>query len=155
MLIYRGVNTILDAYCSGLIKPKGLRAELEVECGDANANFGVDSLELGSSPSTAQYLHNICSDTYQTSYVSFTTSEEEARRFATSGKMESGWVYVTDTEMLEAVGISAGAEPGERLNSDEAEVLVNLTDHEFLPAKLIIKKYGVDEGGVPINDQSC
>lgn len=143
--IYRGVSGSLDAQNGGKILRKGTRDELEVEFGDDNACFGIDSLEFGSSPSNAQYFHNICSDTYQTSYVSFTTSEDRARWFATNENTESGWVYVTDTDLLENVGIGFKSEPGERVNSHEAEILVNLIVHDHLPEDLIIEKYRAEQ----------
>lgn len=144
MKIYRGVSSSLDAQNGGKVLRKGARDELEVEFGDDNACFGVDALEFGRSPSNAQYLHNICSDAYPTSYVSFTASEDRARWFATNEHSEPGWVYVTDTDLLDGAGIGFRAERGERVNSHEEEVLVNLIDRQCLPEELIIKKYGVE-----------
>ena len=143
--IYRGVSGSLDTKNGGKVLRKGTRDELEVEFGDDNACFGTDALEFGNSPSNAQYFHNICSDAYPTSYVSFTTSEDRARWFATNENSESGWVYVTDTDLLEGVGIGFRSEIGERVNSHEAEVLVNLIAHDHLPEDLIIEKYRAEQ----------
>jgi len=144
MLIYRGVNKVLDASTGGLIAPKGSRDELEIECGDINAAFGNETLAFGSSSGNARYLHSVCSDDYKTSYVSFTTKENVARSFSTSKNLEPGWVYVTDTDLLSAAGIgildnSVGVD-----NEAEAEVLVNLIGHQHLPEELILKKYSID-----------
>lgn len=143
MRIYRGVSVSRDAENGGKLASRGTSDELEAECGDDNVQFGTTTLEFGRSPSNARYFHNVCSSTYRTSYLSFTSDEKVARWFATYENSEEGWIYVTDTELLAECGVEFFDDPGEVMNAEESEILVNLRDLAELPPRLIIDKYKV------------
>lgn len=109
-LLYRGVSTKCDAISGAQIKAKGKNEELEFMAGDSNVMVGNSLNTSHPSQRNAMHGHNICSDLYKTSFVSFTTSFEVAEKFATDDGYVEGYVYIIDTSVLRELGITYSAQ---------------------------------------------
>lgn len=142
-IIYRGVSRKLDELNGGKIVAKGDSEIMEVYAGSTDFYAGSSFGTIGPSRANAQIGHSLCSDRYKQSYVSFTYFDEAAKWFATGGDAQDGWIYVTDTDLLNAAGIPFFANiPGVR-NGSEQEIQVSIFGRFSFPEKLILDKYEV------------
>ncbi|MBB3103743.1 hypothetical protein [Azomonas macrocytogenes] len=143
MLIYRGVSKDLDSQSCGKIIPKGDENTSEIYAGSKHHFAGDTFLTIYASGVNARYDHNYCSDTYKTSYVSFSSSEEIAKKFATGNWLFDGIVYVVDTKILCDLHITIHTDAEGKVNNQESEVLIDLKGFDFLPMEAIVNKYDV------------
>jgi hypothetical protein len=95
--------------------------------------------ERVASESNAVRAHQIDGGLYGGCWLSFTRVEKVAQRFATSGGMEDGFVYVVDEDALAARGVvkKEFVDPEE---PDEVEVSLRAADNGDLPAEIVIDK---------------
>ncbi len=138
-VIYRGISCQYDEINGGKIKAKGYSDVLEFMAGDSQVMAGNSLNTICASTRNAMHGHNICSDTYKTTYVSFTTDLKVAEKFATADSNTDGYIYVIDISVLEALGVECSSQEAQ-INDHEFEVLVNLVDFDHLPSSAILEK---------------
>ena len=141
-VLYRGVNCQLDEENGGQVRAKGDINKLEFMAGNSQIMAGNMLNTIGESSRNAMHGHNICSDTYKTSYVSFTTDLMTAEKFATFGGCVNGYVYVVSVLALDELGIHLSTQEAQ-MNDHAFEVLVDLVGLEYLPDFVIIGKRSV------------
>ncbi|WP_223543972.1 hypothetical protein [Pseudomonas sp. BF-B-28] len=141
-VLYRGVDCQTDEKFGGKIQAKGLSEELTFMAGDSMVMVGNELNTIDASHRNAMHGHNICSDSYGTTFVSFTTDLKTAERFATGDGCSDGYVYVVDVSILDKLGMGYSAQAAQ-VNDHEFEVLVNLAGFEQLPEAAIIEKKAV------------
>lgn len=137
--LYRGVSTEFDSSAGARIKAKGEDEELEFMAGDDQVMVGNSLNTIAASQRNAMHGHNICSEIYKTSFVSFTTDFKVAEKFATDLGYANGYVYVVKTSVLDKLGIPYKSQRAQ-VDDEEQEVLVNLTGFECLPESAIVEK---------------
>lgn len=137
--LYRGVNCELDIQFCGEIRPKGAEDVMGFMAGDNCVLAGNSLNTIDSSQRNAMHGHNLCSDLYNTSFVSFTTDLETAKKFATYDGSMNGFIYVVSPSTLEELEIGY-VSPEAQVNDTEFEVLVNLIGLKALPSAAIIEK---------------
>lgn len=138
-LIYRGVSFDYDSKARAMIQAKGEGDELVFMAGDDRVMTGNTLNTMEASRRNAMHGHNICSDLYKTSFVSFTTDLKIAEKFATDAGFSNGYIYVVKTSILDELGITYMSQ-GAEANEGEREVLVNLSGRDHLPELAIIEK---------------
>ena len=138
-VLYRGVNCQLDKENGGQVRAKGDANKLEFMAGNSQIFAGNMLNTIGESMRNAMHGHNICSDTYKTSYVSFTTDLTTAKKFATFEGCASGYVYVVSVLALDELGIRYFLQDAQ-INDHEFEVFVDLVNVEYLPSSAILEK---------------
>ncbi|MCE7762905.1 hypothetical protein GQL56_09645 [Pseudomonas putida] len=138
-MLYRGVDCQTDEGNAGKIRAKGNVEQLVFMAGNTSTMAGNSFNTVGISSRNAMHAHNICSDTYKTTYVSFTTDRKVAERFATIGGLADGYVYVVSARALDELGIEYSSQPAQ-INDKEHEVLVNLAGVDAIPASAIAEK---------------
>ncbi|NLT99608.1 MAG: hypothetical protein GXW88_03040 [Pseudomonas lundensis] len=141
-MLYRGVNCRADEENGGKIRAKGDAEQLVFFAGDSTVMAGNELNTIDASSRNAMHGHNICSDQYKTTYVSFTTDRPTAEKFATISGGVDGYIYVISTEALNELGISYSSQEAQ-VNSNEFEVLVNLAGFDSLPQPAIIEKISI------------
>ena len=141
-VLYRGVNFQLDEENGGKIRAKGDVNELEFMAGNDQLMAGNMLNTIGPSRRNAMHGHNFCSDTYVTSYVSFTTDLKVAEKFATCEGSISGYVYVVSILALNKLKINYSTQEAQ-VNDHESEVLVDLFGFEYLPCSVVLDKISI------------
>ena len=79
---------------------------------------------------------------YDGCYISTTRNLSEAKKFATSGNMEDGYVYVIDESLLEAYGV-VSLEFENPEHPHEQEVSLRAHDCKEIPLDVVIDKMEV------------
>ena len=132
MNLYRGITEMMLREDNGDLKAKGTEYLLTFTADSTHIYAGNDYITVAPSKQTAAYLHNYCSDTYKTSYISCTTDLDIARKFATYNGFLDGYIY--ETIKVDDHNLSS-------TNPDEHEILINLYDFDLkVPINWIIKK---------------
>lgn len=139
-LLYHGVNKTMDAKNQGEIRPKGSTSKVSPMRDGKIRRDGKFTREY--SEANAARAQQIDGSPYDPRAISTSTSEAIAKRFATSGNTEDGFIYVIDADRLEAEGIQSFkfADPE---HPHEQEVTLVLQSHSCIPSALIVKKYEV------------
>ena len=137
--LYRGVNCELDTQFCGEIRPKGTEDVMEFMAGDNCVLAGNSLNTIGSSQRNAMHGHNLCSDMYKTSFVSFTADLKTAEKFATYDGTLNGFIYVVSPSILDELEVGYASQEAQ-VNDTEFEVLVNLNGLKALPVAAIIEK---------------
>ncbi len=139
-LLYHGVSKAMDAQNQGEIRPKGSTSKVAAKHdgkirADGKFNYGYCE-------ENAARAQQIDGSPYAPRAISTSTSESIAKRFATTGNTEDGFIYVINAERLEEEGILAFqfADPE---HPHEQEVTLVLQLHSCIPPALIVKKYEV------------
>ncbi|AUZ46583.1 hypothetical protein [Pseudomonas orientalis] len=142
MFFFRGVDCRTDEENGGKILAKGDAEQLVFFAGDSTVMIGNELNTIDASSRNAMHGHNICSDQYKTTYVSFTTDRLTAEKFATNSGRMDGYVYVICAKALSELGISYSFQEAQ-VNNHEFEVLVNLAGFDSLPHAAIIEKLSI------------
>lgn len=138
-LLYRGVSYDTDGINGGKIRAKGDIEELEFMAGNSQVMAGNSFNTICRSQRNAMHAQNICSDTYKTTYVSFTTDLTVAEKFATENGVTDGYIYVVKVAALVEHGIEYFSQEAQ-VNDNEFEVHVNLAGFDYLPIFIILEK---------------
>ncbi len=143
-MLYRGVSKVEDERNKGRLVPKGTTPEVVLRY-DGSATYDGTYLHGPSVHNTAR-AHHIDTGRYDGSGISATRSEMQAIKFATTGGLEDGFVYVIDETKLEAAGVSA-VEFSDPLHPHEQEVTLIERSGNALPDGIVVEKYAVDSSG--------
>ncbi|WP_336417750.1 hypothetical protein [Pseudomonas sp. SED1] len=141
-MLYRGVDCRTDEESGGKIRAKGDAEQLIFFAGDSTVMAGNELNTTDASSRNAMHGHNICSDQYTTTYVSFTTDRPTAEKLATNSGGTDGYIYVISAKALSELGIAYSSQEAQ-VNSHEFEVLVNLAGFDSLPQPAIIEKISI------------
>ena len=141
MNLYRGITETMLREDNGDLKAKGTEYLLTFTADSTHIYAGNDYITVAPSKQTAAHLHNYCSDTYKTSYISCTTDLDIARKFATYNGFLDGYIFelsipndIYETVKVDDHNLSS-------TNPDEHEILINLYDSDLkVPKNWIIKK---------------
>lgn len=141
MNLYRGITETMLREDNGDLKAKGTEYLLTFTADSTHIYAGNDYITVAPSKQTAAHLHNYCSDTYKTSYISCTTDLDIARKFATYNGFLDGYIFelsipndIYETVKVDDHNLSS-------TNPDEHEILINLYDFDLkVPKNWIIKK---------------
>lgn len=139
-LLYRGVCKVMDAQNQGRILAKGSTSQVRVKHDGIIKYDG--KFAYGPSTVNTARAQQINGSPYDPSAVSTSTSEDVAKRFATTGNTEDGFVYVIDASKLATVGILPLEFPDPE-HPHENEVTLVLSLQDSIPPDLIIRKYEV------------
>lgn len=139
-LLYRGVCKVLDAQNQGRIFAKGFTHQVTAKHDGKIRRDG--KFTYGPSISNTARAQQIDGSPYDPSAVSTSTSELVAKRFATSGNTEDGFVYVIDADKLARAGILSFEFP-DPAHAHEMEVTLVLSLQNYIPSDLIVRKYEV------------
>lgn len=139
-LLYRGVCKAMDAQNQGRILAKGSTHQVTAKHDGKIRRDG--KFTYGPSISNTARAQQIDGSPYDPSAVSTSTSELVAKRFATSGNTEDGFVYVIDADKLAGAGILSFEFP-DPAHAHEMEVTLVLSLQNYIPADLIVRKYEV------------
>lgn len=143
-MLYRGVNKKTDEINRGRLLPKGNTVEV-VPLADGKWKFD-GTFKYGPCESNTARAHQIDSGLYGGCGISTSRSEEIAIRFATSGYMEDGYVYVIDETMLVSANVTSH-EFSNPIYPHESEVTLIEKSGGALPEHVIIEKYEVNSEG--------
>ncbi len=130
----------MDAQNQGRILAKGSTYQVTAKHDERIRHDG--KFTYGPSVNNTARAQQIDGSPYDPSAISTSTSEDVARRFATSGNTEDGFVYVIDAIKLAAIGIQT-VEFSDPEHANEKEVTLVLSLHDFLPPDVIVRKYEV------------
>lgn len=144
IVLYRGVNKILDEQNGGFLLPLGSVVEV-TPLRDGRIHRDGRFRRVPCESNTAR-AHQIDTGLYGGCGVSTSRSEDRAIFFATSGRTENGFVYVIDESRLAEVNVSA-YEFSDPIYPHEQEVTLIERSGGALPQSIILDKYEVDHTG--------
>ncbi len=139
--LYRGISKIDDDRNKGKLLPKGKIKELTLTYSNAQLKYN-DKFTYGASIENTARAHQIDSAAYNGCSISTTRRREIAEKFATSGNIEDGFVYVIDEDKLSSYDITK-CEFDDPENPKEQEVTLILNKNSILPNDVIVEKYKV------------
>ena len=143
-MLYRGVNKKDDETNSGKIIPKG---NVEDVVPLMDGKWKADGkFKFGPCKSNTARAHQIETGLYGACAVSTSRSEMQAIKFATSGYLEEGYIYVIDESVLESLNI-VPHEFSDPLYPEEIEVTLVLKSNDPIPDIAIVEKYEVSSDG--------
>jgi hypothetical protein len=143
-LLYRGINKADDEKNGGKLIPKG-KATKVVPLLDGRWKFD-GKFRYGPCQTNTARAQQIDSGLYGGSGISTSRSETVAVKFATSGFIEEGFVYVIDENLLESLGVTAH-EFDDPVEPHEREVTLIEKSGSALPCEAIVGKYAVNSDG--------
>lgn len=142
--LYRGVSVVLDQQNEGKLRPKGNQSEIAIRVGDPGIK--VDGTwRVGKCEENTVRAHHLEITHYNGCFVSTTSCESMARKFATYYGLVEGYVYVIDEAKLTEQGVIA-IERVYAENDHEQEVSLRAKDCGDLPEAIIVGKYPVRLG---------
>lgn len=137
--LYRGVSEADDDTNGGELVPGGNTSEVSVRYGDGS-RYG--QVTYGESEINTARAHQIESGRYDGCFVSTTRSYSEAEKFATTGNLVDGYIYVIDESLFDEHGVVAiEFEDSEELH--EQEVSIRASDNGVIPEAVIVDKIEV------------
>ncbi len=146
-MLYRGVNKLDDQKNGGRLLSKGSAANVAPLL---DGKWKLDgSFRYGPCEENTARAQQIDSGLYGGSGISTSRSEKTAIHFATSGRIEEGYVYVIDEASLQSANVTAH-EFADPLYPHEVEVTLIEKSGLPLPACVIIEKYAVTSDGKKI-----
>lgn len=136
--LYRGISVVDDEKNEGKIIPKGTKLHIEGQAGDPWVQCG-EGIECGSSEGNAIIAHQFDSDKAKTAYISTSKNYDVAVKFATSGNLEKGYVYVLDASKFSEYGILYHERDIGSV-ANENEVTLRTENSTPIPEAVIAKK---------------
>lgn len=140
-LLYRGVCDEVDQQNAGELQPKGKHHEVSIRR-DGKIKKRDGKFSRFPSENNAVRAHQIESGLYGECFISFTRSEDVARRFAVrnpDGERTAGSLYVVDEALLAQYGVVACEVPDPEYPS-EMEVTLRAKDNQNLPTEIVVEK---------------
>jgi|TARA_R110001583_G_scaffold184901_1_gene344496 hypothetical protein len=139
--LYRGVSVFDDEKNKGELTPKGELSSTVPHLGQQGLKLGAGYV-IGASEGNAVRAHQVDSGMGGGCYISVTKSKDIALKFATSGKIEEGYIYTLDPSLFAEYGVETYEIPNP-VNSDECEVTIRAKDNGSIPKEVIICKENV------------
>lgn len=139
--LYRGVSFSVDSENGGKVLAKGSEREVTMKIGDKGVKID-GKFQVGSAVNNTARAHQLESGMHGGCGISTTRSFEEAKKFATSGGMEDGYVYEIDEVLLSEYGIET-FEFSDPDYPHEQEVTLIPKNCNELPSEVIIGKQEV------------
>ncbi len=140
-LLYRGVCKTVDQLNNGALRPKGVCHEISIKRDGQIQNRDGEFNRFPSENNTVR-AHQLNSGMYNGCFISFTKSEDTARRFATrnpNNQNEDGFVYVVDDALFSKYGVVA-QEVKDPKYPNEMEVTIRAEDNGDLPMGIVVEK---------------
>lgn len=143
-LLFRGVCDEIDQLNEGILRPRGSLSEISIRR-DGKVRRGEGPFNRYPSENNAVRAHHVESGLYEGCFISFSKSEDRARKFASrgpDGERTSGYIYVVDEDLLAEHGVVPHEVPNP-LHPEEMEVTLRSADNGDLPAAIVVKKIRV------------
>lgn len=137
-LLYRGISQDADAQNEYKLRPKGIENAVSMKR-DGKVQDRRGHFDRFSSENNAVKLHRIESGLYGGCWLSFSRSEEVARRFATNHGTTDGVVYVVEEALFAKYGVVASEASNAEFPS-ESEVTLRASDRGDLPCSIVVEK---------------
>jgi hypothetical protein len=139
-----GVCDEVDLINQGTLRPRGAQRDISIRR-DGQIRRRDSQFNRYPSENNAVRAHQIESGMYDGCFISFTRSEESARRFAirnADGERTSGYIYVVDEDLLAEYEVVAH-ELSDPLYPTEMEVTLRANDNGDLPSEIVVRKVRV------------
>lgn len=139
--VFRGICKSEDEKNKGRIFAKG---NVKHVVAFADGRIKADgTFVAGPSMANTARAHQIENGLYGAAGISTSRDVQVAIKFATSGYIEDGYIYVIDSSRFASEGVNS-FEFSNPIEPNEQEVTLVLSDTEYLPSCLIVEKYEVD-----------
>jgi hypothetical protein len=139
--LYRGVSVSVDSENGGKVLAKGTEREVTMKIGDKGVKID-GKFQIGPTVNNTARAHQLDSGMHGGCGISTTRSFEEAKKFATSGGVEDGYVYEIDENLLSEHEIEAFEFPNPEYPHEEEVTLIPKNCDE-LPSEVITGKQEV------------